>query len=71
MLSVNWGPWADTGMVSDSLKNEYHRKGIGLIPQDQGVQALLRELAGKHDDAQVVFMCGKPENFGAETLTLA
>ncbi|WP_051361928.1 type I polyketide synthase [Solimonas soli] len=71
VLSVNWGPWADTGMVSESLKNEYQRKGIGLIPQSQGVHALLRELSAKRGDTQVVFMCGKPENFGAANLLTA
>ena len=63
VLSVNWGPWADTGMVSESLKNEYQRKGIGLIPQEEGVAALLRELAQAQGDSQVVLMCGKPESF--------
>ncbi|TXI84393.1 MAG: SDR family NAD(P)-dependent oxidoreductase, partial [Cupriavidus sp.] len=63
VLSVNWGPWADTGMVSESLKNEYHRKGIGLIPQREGVDALLRELSNLTGDPQILLMCGKPENF--------
>ncbi len=63
VLSVNWGPWADTGMVSESLKNEYQRKGIGLIPQQEGVDALLRELSQGQGDSQVVLMCGKPESF--------
>jgi NAD(P)-dependent dehydrogenase (short-subunit alcohol dehydrogenase family) len=65
VLSVNWGPWADTGMVSESLKNEYQRKGIGLIPKEQGVHALLRELSISGGNPQVVLMCGKPESFGA------
>ncbi len=65
VLSVNWGPWADTGMVSESLKNEYLRKGIGLIPQEEGVKALLRELSIKRGNPQVVLMCGKPESFGS------
>lgn len=65
VLSVNWGPWADTGMVSESLKNEYQRKGIGLIPQTEGVDALLRELSAGRGDTQVVLMCGKPLSFGA------
>jgi NAD(P)-dependent dehydrogenase (short-subunit alcohol dehydrogenase family) len=65
VLSVNWGPWADTGMVSEALEREYARKGIGLIPQADGVNALLRELAsGASDESQVVLMCGKPESFG-------
>ncbi|TAM22321.1 MAG: SDR family NAD(P)-dependent oxidoreductase, partial [Nevskiaceae bacterium] len=63
VLSVNWGPWADTGMVSESLKNEYQRKGIGLIPQQEGVDALLRELSQGQGDSQVLLMCGKPESF--------
>jgi acyl transferase domain-containing protein/NAD(P)H-dependent flavin oxidoreductase YrpB (nitropropane dioxygenase family)/NAD(P)-dependent dehydrogenase (short-subunit alcohol dehydrogenase family) len=66
VLSVNWGPWADAGMVSEPLKREYQRRGIGLIPREQGVDALLRELAAGRGDAQVVLMCGSPESFGAD-----
>ncbi len=65
VVSVNWGPWADTGMVSNTVRQEYERKGIGLIPQDEGVAALLRELASDARDPQVVLMCGAPENFAA------
>ncbi|HEY3698179.1 MAG TPA: SDR family NAD(P)-dependent oxidoreductase, partial [Spongiibacteraceae bacterium] len=69
VLSVNWGPWADTGMVSAQLEREYARKGIGLIPLRNGIDALLHELAcGSRDDAQVVLMCGTPASFGAERL---
>jgi len=64
ILSVNWGPWADTGMVSDSLKKEYERKGIGLIPQEEGVKALLLELSSAGTETQIVLMCGKPVSFG-------
>ncbi|MBP9800450.1 MAG: SDR family NAD(P)-dependent oxidoreductase, partial [Sterolibacterium sp.] len=65
VLSVNWGPWAGTGMVSPELEREYARKGIGLIPLDEGVDALLRELQfGVKKDTQVVFMCATPENMG-------
>jgi acyl transferase domain-containing protein/NAD(P)H-dependent flavin oxidoreductase YrpB (nitropropane dioxygenase family)/NAD(P)-dependent dehydrogenase (short-subunit alcohol dehydrogenase family) len=65
VISVNWGPWADTGMVNDALRNDYARKGIGLIPQVAGVEALLRELSISRGDSQIVLMCGKPESFGA------
>lgn len=64
VLSVNWGPWADTGMVSDSLRRDYHRRGIGLIAPDEGVDALLHELCAAHGEAQVVLMCGTPASFG-------
>ena len=65
VLSVNWGPWAGTGMVSAELEREYARKGIGLIPLEEGVEALLQELQfGKREDTQVVFMCATPESMG-------
>jgi acyl transferase domain-containing protein/NAD(P)H-dependent flavin oxidoreductase YrpB (nitropropane dioxygenase family)/acyl carrier protein len=64
VLSVNWGPWADTGMVSDTLRREYHRRGIGLIAPDEGVAALLRELCAARGEAQVVLMCATPASFG-------
>ncbi|SMB25365.1 conserved protein of unknown function [Sterolibacterium denitrificans] len=65
VLSVNWGPWAGTGMVSAELEREYARKGIGLIPVREGVEALLQELEfGSREDTQVVFMCATPESMG-------
>jgi NAD(P)-dependent dehydrogenase (short-subunit alcohol dehydrogenase family)/acyl carrier protein len=71
VLSINWGPWAGTGMVSESLRDEYHRRGIGLIPQSAGIDALLRELSAPGEDSQVVLMCGTPESFGARSSPLA
>lgn len=65
VLAVNWGPWAGTGMVSESLEKEYARKGIGLIPLEQGVAALLDELRCGQD-AQCVLMCGTPDAFAGK-----
>ena len=63
VLSVNWGPWAGQGMVSEELEREYARKGIGLIPLTEGVDALLKELKhGERDDTQVVLMCASTES---------
>ena len=67
VLSVNWGPWADTGMVNDSLRKEYASKQIGLVPKDEGVFALLAELGCSQMEAQVVLMSGKPASFLGET----
>ena len=67
VLSVNWGPWADTGMVNDSLRKEYASKQIGLVPKDAGVFALLAELGCPQMEAQVVLMSGKPASFLGET----
>ena len=66
VVSINWGPWADTGMVSPALEREYARQGIGLIALRDGIAALLRELADSQRSAtQVVLMCGTPKSFGA------
>jgi hypothetical protein len=54
-VAVDWGPWAGTGMVSAELEREYARRGIGLIDPDDGVAALLHELATA-GPAQVVVM---------------
>lgn len=63
VLSVNWGPWAEMGMVSAELEREYLRKGIGLIPVAEGVDALIKELKhGNREDAQVVLMCASAES---------
>lgn len=63
VLSVNWGPWADTGMVSPALQREYARKGIGLIPQKVGVSALFSALADPARETQIVMVSGEVERF--------
>ncbi|MDF1592860.1 MAG: SDR family oxidoreductase [Desulfobacterales bacterium] len=50
VVSINWGPW-DGGMVSASLKREFKRKNIRLIPPESGVQCLLHEMAAGADSA--------------------
>ena len=56
VLSVNWGPW-DGGMVTDSLKREFGRKGVSLIPLDAGAACLLREM-GQPDHTEVEVVMG-------------
>ncbi|WP_236809009.1 type I polyketide synthase [Amycolatopsis albispora] len=57
-LTVHWGPWAPGGrhggMVSPELMRSYQRRGIGLIDQEEGALALLRELAWGEDSARSV-----------------
>ncbi|MEU6081379.1 SDR family oxidoreductase [Streptomyces sp. NPDC047108] len=59
-LTVHWGPWAPSGehsgMVTPELAREYARHGIGLIDPEEGVLALLRELAwGDGGDDAVLY----------------
>jgi NAD(P)-dependent dehydrogenase (short-subunit alcohol dehydrogenase family) len=65
VVSINWGPWAGAGMVSPELEREYARRGIGLIPMTDGVEALLQELRyGERQDVQVVMMGSTLESMG-------
>ena len=43
VVSINWGPW-DGGMVGDSLRREFERSGIRLIPLKAGAQCMIQEL---------------------------
>ena len=64
-LSINWGPWGGTGMVTPELETEYKRRGIGLIPPHVGSQRFLDELRfGEQSTRQLVIMSGSPESFG-------
>ncbi|WP_240687236.1 type I polyketide synthase [Amycolatopsis suaedae] len=55
VLSVDWGPWAGSGMAAD-LAAEYARRGIRLIDPVEGVDCLLAEIATGRD-VQVVYQC--------------
>ena len=62
VLSIDWGPWASTGMVSDELAREYARRGISLIPLADGLDMLLQEMgAGAKEQAQVIIAAADPD----------
>jgi acyl transferase domain-containing protein/NAD(P)-dependent dehydrogenase (short-subunit alcohol dehydrogenase family) len=43
VIAINWGPW-DGGMVVPGLKREFERKGIHLIPTEEGARCLIYEM---------------------------
>lgn len=43
VVSINWGPW-DGGMVDPSLKREFRRNGVALIPLELGAKHMVREM---------------------------
>jgi acyl transferase domain-containing protein/NAD(P)-dependent dehydrogenase (short-subunit alcohol dehydrogenase family)/acyl carrier protein len=45
VISINWGPW-DGGMVTPSLKKEFSRMNISLIPIKEGAMSMLYEMMG-------------------------
>jgi NAD(P)-dependent dehydrogenase (short-subunit alcohol dehydrogenase family) len=60
VVSIDWGPWGGTGMVSDELAREYARQGVGLIPPEEGIDRLFQEIGSASSDAQVILMAADP-----------
>ncbi|WP_245562230.1 type I polyketide synthase [Niabella aurantiaca] len=57
VTAINWGPWKGAGMVSPSLENEYNRRGIALIPLEEGLESFVNELK-YGTESQVLIMAG-------------
>ena len=52
VVAMNWGPWAQSGMVSEEVRQQFLARGIQMIPLEGGAQAALREIeAGPQDEA--------------------
>ncbi|MCF6249433.1 MAG: SDR family NAD(P)-dependent oxidoreductase, partial [Desulfobacula sp.] len=47
VVSINWGPW-EGGMVDESLRKEFEKRGIDLIPLEAGAKQLLIEMGNKN-----------------------
>ncbi|MCU4187005.1 SDR family NAD(P)-dependent oxidoreductase [Acidiferrimicrobium sp. IK] len=45
VVSIDWGPWRDAGMVTGPLAREYARRGIDLLGVDEGVSVVLDVMA--------------------------
>ena len=63
VVAMSWGPWADGGMVSGGLAEEFARKGIELIPPATGRRLFDEELRWGHPHSEVVLgggpWCGR------------
>lgn len=54
VVAMNWGPWAQSGMVSEEVRQQFLSRGIQMIPLDGGAEAVLREIrAGNPYDSVV------------------
>ena len=54
VISINWGPW-DGGMVIGTIKREFNKNKIELIPIEEGSKCMLLEMMGdKSNPVEVV-----------------
>ena len=44
VVAMNWGPWGQSGMVSDDVRHQFLLRGIQMIPLAGGAEAALREI---------------------------
>nr|WP_145952235.1 type I polyketide synthase [Paludisphaera borealis] len=55
IVSINWGPWLETGMVSPEVQRQFAERGVALIPPALGCRFLLDELRfGHKGDVEVL-----------------
>ncbi|MEI6127936.1 MAG: polyketide synthase dehydratase domain-containing protein, partial [Pseudomonadota bacterium] len=55
VVSINWGPWESSGMVSEGLQKQFARLGVQVIPKITGIQKMLQELSyGEKSDGQII-----------------
>ena len=57
VVSFNWGPW-DGGMVTASLKREFEKSRVALIPLAAGARCMVEEMASPAGDVEVVIGAG-------------
>jgi NADPH:quinone reductase-like Zn-dependent oxidoreductase/acyl carrier protein len=58
-LTINWGPWADSGMAAGVDEREQRRwksQGVTLIQPDEGLAAMAKLLFHRHAPAQVAVL---------------
>jgi acyl transferase domain-containing protein/NAD(P)-dependent dehydrogenase (short-subunit alcohol dehydrogenase family)/NAD(P)H-dependent flavin oxidoreductase YrpB (nitropropane dioxygenase family) len=56
VLSINWGPWAKSGMVSAVIERQFLKRGWQMIPPSEGCRILDQEIIyGQKGQAEVLF----------------
>ncbi|MEW5987987.1 MAG: SDR family oxidoreductase, partial [Chloroflexota bacterium] len=58
VVSLAWGPWARTGMVSEELRKQFAAQGMPLVEVAAGRQAFHRELLYGHKGQPEVVYAG-------------
>jgi acyl transferase domain-containing protein/NAD(P)H-dependent flavin oxidoreductase YrpB (nitropropane dioxygenase family)/NAD(P)-dependent dehydrogenase (short-subunit alcohol dehydrogenase family)/acyl carrier protein len=64
VVSINWGPWQTTGMVSEEVQKQFAERGIALIPVATGCRIFEQELERGYPGEVEVVVAG---TVGAES----
>jgi len=66
VVSINWGPWADIGMVSPEVARGFVERGVQLIAPQAGQGTFVSELIRGRKDEVVVILGDGPWTRDAE-----
>ena len=56
VAAMNWGPWDQSGMVTEEMRQQFLSRGVHLIPPAGGAEATLREIeAGDPGEPLIAF----------------
>ena len=77
VVAINWGPWGESNMVNDALRDQFLLRGVELIRTSAGCNGLIQELlAGRKGESEVILGDGPwretptpplPQNYRKET----
>jgi len=48
-VSINWGPWAGTGMVTEEVARQFRARGVGMVSVQAGRRAVWEEILHQSD----------------------
>jgi acyl transferase domain-containing protein/NAD(P)H-dependent flavin oxidoreductase YrpB (nitropropane dioxygenase family)/NAD(P)-dependent dehydrogenase (short-subunit alcohol dehydrogenase family) len=55
VVAINWGPWAQSNMVGEGVRDQFVQRRVQLIEDSAGCAAFLQELMrGKKGEAEVI-----------------
>lgn len=66
VVAMNWGPWDQSGMVSEETRQQFLARGIQVIPPVSGAEAALREIECGQRGQVLAGLGGGPWLDGAE-----
>jgi acyl transferase domain-containing protein/NAD(P)H-dependent flavin oxidoreductase YrpB (nitropropane dioxygenase family) len=71
VVSMNWGPWLATGMVTPEVERQFAERGVELIPPEVGCRMLDEELRAPAHEAQAEVTIGGGRGLGRPLPLLA
>jgi hypothetical protein len=60
VVSLNWGPWDQAGMVSDIVREQFLSRGVQLIGIEDGAECVLQAMESLPSDSPLIVVGDGP-----------